>query len=235
MLKKIFSLILLFTGVTSTAQSWFGWQAGISSSSLRTNVSNRAYTSIGDGQGYSIGLIFKRKVLQWLSLEVTPDVTQKNYVIDRTDMLSGIYCRYHNTYLQLPVTAHIAYGRRLQVSADAGLYGGYWLAGRIKGATPDVFSVSTGNNTGTGQTTETFQLSSYNEKYTFNSQRDHRMEWGWIAGGGLEYTCSKKYVAFAKCAYYQSLTDQQKKYMISQVPRYNATFVFSVGGLCRIK
>jgi hypothetical protein len=234
-LKKLHCFLLfVLTFHISQAQISLGLEAGSSNDYLNTNISNRASTAINSETGYSFGLPFRYKILPWLYAGVTPNITQKDYSINRTDSLAGVYARYNNTYLQLPMMAHFVYGKRLQAFANVGIYMGYWFAGHIKGNTPNIFAV-TSTNTNTGQTIENFQLSAYNEKYIFDSQRDNRWELGWMAGGGLQYKLTGKYIIFWECSYYQSLTDQQKKYMVNQISQYNRTIVFSVGGLYPLK
>lgn len=214
---------------------FLGLQAGASSNYLHTNISNRTSTTISSGTGYTIGLLVQQKVAKWLYVQASPNITSKNYSFDRIDSLAGIYTRYNNLYLQLPIVANIVYGKRLKVFADAGIYVAYWLSGREKGKIPNILSVTNSINTGTGQTTESFQLIAFNEKYPFNLQRDNRLEFGWVAGSGLQYQFKNHHAVFVRCSYYQSLTDQQKKYMLNQIPQYNQTFVFSIGYLYPFK
>jgi hypothetical protein len=73
----------------------------------------------------------------------------------------------------------------------------------------------------------------YNQPYEFNSTRDNRFEFGWLLGIGVSYD-AKMYKLFIEGRLTQSMTDQQKKYMINQVPRYNQTYILSVGWLWRL-
>jgi len=75
---------------------------------------------------------------------------------------------------------------------------------------------------------------SYNEKYTFDTRRDNRIEAGWLAGAGVSYLFANKYNVFAEGRYMQAITDQQKNYMINQVPRYNQTYAVNIGCMMRI-
>jgi hypothetical protein len=232
---KVF-LVVFFTPfvLTSKGQTSFGLEAGMSSGYLNTNITNRASTEITNSIGYTINIPFQFKIKQWLYLETTPGITQKNYSIDRTDSLAGAYETFKNTYVQLPLMAKFVYGNRLQVYADAGFYLGYWLAGRVNGLIPNIFSAMETTNSN-GQASSSILFSSYDEKYQFNPQTDNRTEFGWVAGVGAQYHVNKKYQLLISCRYYEALTDQQKKYMFNQVPQYNQTLTISAGTLISFK
>jgi outer membrane protein with beta-barrel domain len=220
---------------TSRAQLLMGIQAGVSSNNLHTSIANRASATINRKDGYTIGMPVQYRINSWLYAAALPDITQKNYSIDRTDSLTGVYEQWSNTYLQLPLMLHFIYGKRLQVFADAGAYIGYWTSGRVKGKTPNVFGVTDIFNPVTGQRTETYPLTAYDEKYNFNNRRDRRFEFGWVAGFGLQYKVRNRYSVYAEVSRYESLTDQQKKYMVNQEPQYNETITLSIGGLYSFK
>jgi len=54
-------------------------------------------------------------------------------------------------------------------------------------------------------------------------------------GKGMSYDISDKFQVFVEGRYTYSLTDQQKKYMINQVARYNDTYGVSIGFLLNLK
>lgn len=213
------------------AQISIGMQLGATDNYLNTSINNLPSTVIKSHLGYKIGIPILYKISSTILIEGCPSLIQKNYSINRTDSLEGIVTQYNNTYTQLGVICHFVYGRQLQVFGGAGYYVAYWLTGTLKGKVPDIFSVSTNGTT----QNENFRLASFNEKYSFNPQRDNRFEMGWLATCGLEYHCIDPYTLFLKCSYSQSLTDQQKSYMINQIPQYNQTFSFSVGVLYSLK
>jgi hypothetical protein len=154
-----------------------------------------------------------------------PGLVQKGYSINRTDSLSGEYDRHTNTYLQLPIGISLTHDvHRCRVGLDLGLYTGYWLYGRVKGTSANIFGSSGSNNS------EQFQLISYNQPYSFNSQRDNRWEEGWWLGPSLQYRLTDAWRLTAEAHYYQSLTSQEKA-PVSPIPAYNQTWIFSVGGV----
>jgi opacity protein-like surface antigen len=209
------------------AQVNLGLQAGVSLNSLHTNIADRPHTSIHSREGYTAGLLFQYALPHGVFVEASPGLVQKNYSIDRTDSFAGVYQSSTNTYIQLPVMLYYAYGGRFKALAGLGVAGSYWLAGSVKGTTPDIFSAT--GVTGPNGTTEDILLRSYAEKYTFDARRDQRWEFGWLAGAGVQYSFYHSYTVLLRCLYYQSLTDQQKHYMTHQVPQYNRTLLFSLG------
>lgn len=230
MIIRIFFVSLFFTLIAADAKSQLllGIGVGISNNYLNTNISNRKSSVIKSDVGYSINLPLHYQVVKWLTIETGPNFIQKNYTLARTDSLLGAYTRFKNTYIQLPLLMHVVYGNRLKIFIKAGGYIAYWISGHLKGETPNIFSVI---STGYGSQVETFALSTFTEKYIFNSQRDNRIELGWIIGAGLQYKLTNKYSLFTEWSFNQSLTDQQKQYMYNQMPQYNQTSNFLIGGL----
>ena len=57
------------------------------------------------------------------------------------------------------------------------------------------------------------------------------MEFGWIAVIGISYETNNGNRIFIEGRRTYSFTDQQKKYMINQTPRYNDTYGINVGFL----
>ncbi len=230
--KRLLISGVLFYGfnINSNAQLLLGFQSGTTNHTIATNISNQAYTSIGSNWGYSAGITSRYQFPKLFFVQTSLAIMQKNYSINRTDSLTGIYIQHNNTYLQLPLMAGVMFGKRLTWYAGTGAYVGWWLAGRLKGKIPNIFSVT--NN---GQQTENFQLTAYNQKYNFNTLTDNRIELGWVAGVGMQYTLIKKYTVFTDCIYYEALTVQQKKYMLNQVPRYSQTFNLTVGIMYSLK
>ena len=221
----LFFLLILFTSALK-AQTALGIEAGISSSYLNTNISNRAATSINYDIGYTINIPFQYKIKEWLYIETALGITQKNYTINRTDSFAGIYESFVNTYFQLPLLLKFVHGKRFQWFVDAGAYYGYWLSGRVKGIVPNIYDITSSDN---------IQSTTYDEKYQFNSETDNRTEFGWVGGLGAQYHVNKKYMLTGSCRYYQALTSQLKNYEVNEVPQYNEAFTFSVGCMVQFR
>lgn len=233
MKKKVgFTLLFYLKFVLCHSQVLIGLQLGATYNYLNTNISNSPSSIINKHFGYSIGLPVIYKVTPILYVEVVSGISQKNYSINRTDSLAGIFTEYKSNYLQLSLLPHFVYGKKLQIFMSAGPWLGYWLTGRINGKLPDISAVTA---SGTTQENETFQLSTFNENYSFNKKRDNRLELGWTVGGGLKFNFTNAYIIFIDCHYYQSLTDKQKNYMINQVPQFNQTFNLLTGFLYSLK
>jgi hypothetical protein len=223
-----FFIPLLSLTKLSHAQNSIGLEAGMSSSYLVTNISNRTSTVINSGRGFTANILLRHTIYRCLSAELIPGITRKSYSINRTDSLAGVYESFNNTYLQLPIGISLTYGRTLQVTMASGIYLGYWMAGRIKGKTPDIYAV-TDSISPSGQVLGSYQLKSYDEKYAFSKQRDNRLETGWMLEAGIQYPFSHQYRVSAKARYYQALTSQEKNLSINQVQQYNQTWTFTIG------
>lgn len=231
---KQFLFLITLLPFTARSQWLTGIETGMSFNYLYTNISNREFTVIRPGVGFALGIPLQIVFRSWLLAGMEPEVIQKNYLIARTGSLNGVYARHKNTYLQLPLTMSAVYGKRLKVFVSGGFYAGYWLSGSLKGMIPDIFS-SNVNIDGGSQQSESFRLVAYHQKYFFDHERDNRIEFGSVVGIGMRYVLNSEYDLFIKCSYYQSLTDQQKKYMVNQIPQYNRTVVFSAGCMIVLK
>lgn len=228
--QKIF-LFIPFALLTrlSLAQSVAGVEIGFTDNSINANISNRTSTILTSKSGYSAGLLFEFKVHSFFYLRLSPNISQKNYEIKRTDSLNGVFTAYSNTYIQLPLRLGVFFGKRFQVFSEIGGYSGYWIEGSLNGSVPNIFSVTDANGL------ERFSLTHFSQEYQFSSQTDNRFEFGWNAAVGVKYNLSKSYAAMVNCSYYQSLTSQQKNYAIEQIAQYNQTCIFSVGVLFSLK
>ena len=222
-----------FTGLfllplTLFAQTSLGIEGGLSNNSYHTNVSNRAATVVTSHTGISIGLPLDYTIHSWLHLAIDPGLVQKGYSMNRTDSLLGEYDQHVNTYLQLPVAVSFVYSwRRMRVNFDPGLYAAYWLAGRIKGQTADIFGI-TDNTSANGQSSSSFSLSSYSGHYSFLANRDNRWEFGWTLGLGLHYHLQGPIWLNAGVKFYEALTSQEKA-AVSPIPAYNQTWIYALG------
>ncbi|TDW96540.1 porin family protein [Dinghuibacter silviterrae] len=219
----LLAVILLSLKASLFAQTLVGVEGGLSYNTYHTNIANRAATSLTGNSGFTVGIPILYRIYPWLYITAIPGLVQKGYTMNRTDSLAGEYDRHKNTYLQLPVGAHLEYGgRRLRFGLDAGLYAGYWLYGRVKGRTADIFNGTSANGG------EQFQLDSYNQSYSFLSERDNRWEEGWWLGPGIQYLLTGYCRVTVAARYYQSLTSQEKT-AASAIPAYNRTWTFSIG------
>jgi len=222
------------SAITAKGQLSIGLDLGYDHNRLHTDVSNRSYTSLLPKAGFFAGIPLQYCFSSRIALLAEPSFAQKNSLTKRTGPFNGIYESVINNYWQLPVMirvtcAHVAH---LHFYADLGLYTAWWSGGRARGTTPAILDVYDSVRTG-GQIDEYFRLAHYDTKKQFDARRDQRFESGWIAGAGISYPW-KQYDLFVQARYTQSLTDQQKKYMAGQAPRYNETYYITVGALFRL-
>ena len=137
---------------------------------------------------------------------------------------------FNNTYFHLPsfVQFRMIKKYNYEIFLNAGFYGGYWAFANVEGVTPNIFD-SFDSISDNGQSIQYIQLTSYSEKHNFNGRKDNRFEVGWLTGIVASYNFSKKGSAFLEFRYYHALSDQQKKYMIIQTPKYNQTIFITIG------
>ncbi|HWB25885.1 MAG TPA: porin family protein [Chitinophagaceae bacterium] len=216
------------------AQFSIGVSAGYANNYLVTNVSNLVSTEYKSLPGFSAAVPMMYSIEDWFAIKAEPGFMQKNYRMQRTGFYQGIYQDNTNGYIQLPVMGHFSFGgENLRGYIDAGGYAGYWLTAHVKGVMPNILDQpaysSAVSNEQPNNVFDEYTPYSYNEKYQFNTTKDNRIELGILAGAGISYQVNDSYQLFAQASYYESLTDQQKKYETGQVPRYNQTYVFNLG------
>jgi hypothetical protein len=222
------------SAMTAKGQLSIGLDLGYDLNRLRTDVSNRSYTSNHPKAGFFAGIPLQYCFSSRIALLAEPSFAQKNSLVKRTGPFTGIYESAVNNYWQLPLMVRVTYARAAAFSfyLDLGLYTAWWSGGRTRGTTPAILDVYDSVRTN-GQIDEYFRLVPYDTKKQFDARRDQRFESGWIGGAGISYQL-KHYDLFVQARYAQSLTDQQKKYMINQAPRYNETLYITMGAQIRL-
>lgn len=231
--QLLFGLILYLTVCCdyARAQLYVGLSGGMSRNELSTNTGYRSFTKYSPMKGFAIGIPILYKLNNWLGVQAEISYVQKNYEYARTGFYKGHYQQNINGYLQLPLMARFSFGgMKLKGFVNLGGYGAYWATGKIKGKMgslnlkpddpdrPQVTQLSTYIN-----------YVNFDEKYSFDNRKDNRMEWGVLAGTGVEYLLTPSIAISIEARYCRALTDQQKNYMINQVARYNDALVFQAG------
>lgn len=236
----IFATLFFFNFIPlkTQAQLEVGISGGYNKNDLHTSTEYRAFTKYDATSGFELGVPLQYHLNEWLAVQVEPSYIQKNYEQSRSHFFEGIYQKNTNSYIQLPFMAHFSFGgKQLKGFLNIGGYGAYWASGKIKGAVANVFD--NGPEIPDDQDIDKyFQLNQayhYNEKYVFDDRRDRRLELGLLAGIGIEYSILNKYRLFVEGRYYYGLSDQQKNYMINQIPRYNDTYAVRIGCLFNMK
>jgi hypothetical protein len=221
------------------AQLSIGLEGGSTYNTLKTNNTAQVSTNYIPAYGFTVSAPFSYKIKNWFSVESGISYIQKNYQVVRTGFYQGISQYNRNAYLQIPVKARLSLGgKKLRGFVNAGFYGAYWAGAHVKGTEPNILNpVDSSLFSSSEPTRELSESNAYNysEKYSFDSRKDRRMEWGLIAGVGISYQASPTLMIFVEGNYSQSFSDQQKNYMLGQVPRYNQTFSTMAGVMVPFK
>ncbi len=215
---------------------WLGLEGGWSSNYLITNISNLSFTKYDPKSGYFVAIPLQYDINNWLAIYSDPGLIQKNYRYIRTGFFQGIQETHTNTYVQIPLNARFSFGgTKLKGFLDAGIFGAYWATGHVNGVQPNILNpVSSYTTSNPASIFDLVNRYDFNERYQFNSSKDNRYEFGGILGVGIQYDLPR-FKIFIEGKKIQPITDQQKKYMTNQVPRYNSTYLFSAGCMIRLK
>jgi hypothetical protein len=234
-MRQIF-IYIFFLAVSHVciAQFSIGLESGYSYNHLNTNISNRDFTENNNKSGYGLGVRIKYDFTSLFSIMIDVGYIQKNYSFDRTDNYEGIHETFTNVYLHIPLRNEIRIFEKgnFKTYFNYGIYLAYWLTAKETGIIPNIYN-STSEVGSDGQITQYFSFTSYSSNYNLNTLRDNRFEFGLVSGLDISYTLNNKYSIFLEASFYQSLTDQQKKYMVNQISKINQTFCISIG--CMIK
>lgn len=227
MQKKITAVLFVMAlfGITKLHAQWYvGIEGGANRNYLTSNTSDKPFFDYQPSNGFSAGMSIRYQFpsLSWFGgIQAVPSFVQKNYHIQRTGYYADMYQQTDNSYFEMPVMAQFRFGGKINKTQslfgmlNLGGYGGYWLSGNVKGRTLSPM--------------DPYSYQSFDESYTFSTEKDRRFDFGGIAGVGLQYMPNTKYVISIEGRYTPSFTDQQKAYSENQVPRYNDTYSLLVG------
>lgn len=219
----------------AAAQLSVGVEGGYNKNYLVTNNANRAFTNYLPLSGFTVGIPIQYKISNWFSIATDPTFIGKNYSQQRSAFFIGVYQENYNNYVQLPLMGHFMFGgKKLQGFLNVGVYAGYWLSSRVKGVMPNILDI-TNNDTASNSIYDYQNPHNYNEKYTFDNRKDNRIEAGWTGGLGVAYDLNYRYQIFTEARLLYDFTDQQKNYMINQVPRYNTIYSINAGIMIRLR
>ena len=226
MKKLLLSTLATFSCIFTIVQAQWsvGVSAGYTNNEFYTNISNYDYNYYKKKGGFVVSVPVKYAITKWFAVQGEPGYIQKSFSLVQelpTNPHTQLTSSYN--YLQLPLMAHFSFGiKKWMGFVNIGGYGSYWLSGHIKGTELDGFNFP--SYPAIVNTTQ-----SVDGKYDFDSRRDRRLQWGLLAGIGLQYSFNKKLSLFAEGRYAADLTDQQKDYMRGQIPRYNITTSVTAG------
>jgi hypothetical protein len=232
MVKKlacVFGLVLAFACSARAADVFFGVESGYTHNELNTSTGYRTFTAYNDRSGWLVGVPVTVPLNEQFALGSGLRYVQKNYSYER-DFLNGtvIYSDYSNGFLQFPIFLDFSVPvskSNFRMFFDAGTTLGFWLHSNRKGVWSGV--------TGIGENPydpDYMQLERFNESVEFDGRRDNRFEAALFAGFGVRYV-QKRAAPFIAVQYHRGLTDLQKDYMLTQIPRYNNTIMIQTGVL----
>ena len=224
-----FFILFQLLPFASFNQSLIGLKIIYSNNYLQTDISNRSETALRCGNGVGAGISFNSKLNNNLYVQSSFEAVTKSYHFERLGAYKGVFQNHSNTYLQVPVVLKYIVFKRNKwcLTLDGGFYSGFWISGKIKGSTPNIFHSTNDTAVINGSTTQYLQLESYSEKYKFNKERDRRIEIGGILGLALNYHL-KKNVLTASVNYCHSFTNQLKISSQTLSPRLNRTLMSSL-------
>jgi Outer membrane protein beta-barrel domain len=206
-----------------------GIASGIVRNYLLTNPAYRLQTKYQGANGFIGGLQINYRFSTLFSLLSEPSYVGKNYRIVRTGYYQGVFQSFHNHYIQLPVMAGFAWEMgKIQIQLNAGGYMAYWISGRMKGAIPNIGNLTSAQDTAYTNVFQEFRPWSYDQKYQF-SDRDNRMEIGFVTGFSMIYTLQQRYHFSLSARFYNSLTGLQRNYSLNQQNGVNETFAIVTG------
>ena len=212
-------LVILFSDL-SFGQISIGLNGAISQNKLLTNTENEPQLTYKKSYGSSVAIEIQYKFYKQFSIVIQPSYIQKNYRVQNdSDTTNALAQRVTNTYIQLPLAGKLAEQfNHVNISVEAGGFLGYWLKSNEGGTVEGVYFSSGYSNTSADE-----------GNIPFNSIRDNKLEYGWLLGSEIGYNIATNLSANLTYSFYQSLTDQQKNYMIQHIQRYNRTQVWGVG------
>lgn len=206
MKKLSLFIVSLLCSIAASAQWRAGVTLGATSSSLVLDKQYQYDWRYKHRWGMEIGAVGQYNFNEWLGVRTELTYVQRGYRQYRTGNNAGTDYKYRNNYLQLPVMASFSFGgSRLRGFVNAGVYGGYWLNGRVKGSFYDLMEP---------------MKKDLEQDVELNSTRDKRWDFGYVGGLGLEYKCCDHIAAQLECRYYYSVTSITKDYMHNKDYRY---------------
>lgn len=232
------TVFLLFCSLKGRSQLFVGVAGGPNMNYMTASNASEPFTTYQGMKGFNIGIPVGYQFFDWLAVYTAPTYIQKNYDIVRTGFFTGVYQKNYNTYLQLPLTLRFSFGgKELRGFVDVGGYAAYWQSGKQKGTEANILNE---NDTAYQTVNPTSILGednayNYSQKYTFDSKKDNRMEFGLVGGLGVSYELQETYTFFVEGQYYRAMTDQEKHYETSQSPHYNDNFGLTIGCTVQVK
>jgi hypothetical protein len=217
--------ILFLPGKAISQRFSIGMRSQVSYNKLMTDISTLPLTKLSGGVGYGIGATLAYSINKNFKLYLNESFLSRNYSMQRTDTLTGLEDNYKNGYLIVEFSPKLTVPiRKINLLIGVGVFSGYWIQKGVIGSSVNLF------NSQSSSITQSFYSSQYSQSVKFDKRKDNRFEFGWSISGGVEYQFDRISISTELLILY-SLTDQQKKYMLNQTPRYNQTFALGISFL----
>jgi Outer membrane protein beta-barrel domain len=208
-----------------------GIEGGPDLNHLRTDLAGMTYVRNRSTPGPALGIDLSYMPNRHWAFAALPSLLKKDHCLARTGPYAGAYESMISSYLQIPllVRRYLRIGKT-DFFIEGGPYGAYWIAGRLKGKIPDIFSVSDSITAG-GQLYEQTRLVTFNQPYFFNRQVDRRWEFGTAVALGAQLPVNKKDRLRVRLGYYQALTNTARSAPIASSGGFNQTMQLMFGYL----
>ena len=187
----IFLSLSMFS-FTAVGQFYVGVQGGSNLSKMDfTNNQEYRFREINYAQGFIGGVVAQYLGEKHAGVQFELNYSQRGWVEMDTAGVNNLKIKDKMDYVELPMLTHVNIGGgRIRGILNLGPYLGYALNRQI---------TTTDLNTGSEQT----------EDYVFDNDRDNRIDFGLLAGGGFEYRFGRSKIA-AEARYTIGLGDINK-------------------------
>lgn len=210
-----------------------GMTAGYSGNSTSMTAQYIDHYNIHRSRGLAAGLFLQYTAKEWLALRLEPMFIQKGYRTDRRGYIATMNLEsyqdlsymYHNvkdSYLQLPVMVRLqtpVLNLPVRIYCECGYYAGWWALSRYEGV---IYNSSIDFVMG-GKAPEEYARYHYDGKKPFVSERDNRLELGYILGIGAEWDLSDRFFIGAAWREYHAVTSYTRIHDSTSQPYYNTT------------
>lgn len=235
LVRTVILAACVLSSPTVTARSF--WSAGLTAGYAGNSTSMTAQYienyNIHRHDGISAGLYVQYTMKEWFAVRLEPMFIQKGYRTDRKGYiamqsldsymdLSYMYHNVHSNYLQMPVMARFqtpVLDLPVRIYCECGYYAGWWVSSRQEGV---IYNSSIDFITA-GNTPEEYARYHYDEKAPFVSERDRRLELGYVLGAGVEWDMSEHLSIGLGWREYRAVTSYSKIYDSTGQPYYNST------------
>ena len=166
--------------------------------------------------GWNAAVFGQYNFMNWLGLRFELEASERSHRVYRDGVSEGTNYINHNTYLQLPVLAQFSFGgEKVRGFLHAGVFAGYWLAGRQKGTFFDWLTIT---------------VYPVDAPYNFQTEKDQRWDFGLAGGIGVEYRFLEHWAMHVEGRCYYSFISTVKPYMEHvKDNRYNTTIGMNLG------